>query len=134
MVEATGADPCDTMSRQEIRAHLAAIAENHIAAAPTYKNIKSDPAKEANVWQGVESGIALTVCFMKAEGLNVADFQNFVGPDVFPANMTILDPILTCRKMEDQPSGDGHYFTYQHIKTPIITSNRCVFNTVYDIE
>ena len=52
MVEAVNEDPCDSMSRDEIKDYLIAMAERHIAAAHTYKSIKTDPSKELNIWQG----------------------------------------------------------------------------------
>lgn len=135
MVEAAAVgDAYDSLSREDIRTQLKAVAEGHVAAAPSYKNIKTDPSRDLNCWLGVESGISLTVLTMKAEGLAISDFLPCVTPEAFPAFMKILDPILTCRKMDDQPSGEGHYIMYQHVKTPMVVSNRCVFNTVYDIE
>ena len=78
--------------------------------------------------------MALTVCTMKAEGLTMEDFCTFSDPDQFPANMHILDPILTCRRLEDDLGCDAAYAMYQHIKTPLMVSNRCCFlaNYVFD--
>ena len=81
MVEATGADPCDSMSREEIKNHLCAIADRHIAAMPTYTSIRTDPSKDLLISQGIEDGVVLTVCTMKAEGLTVDDFKTFTHPD-----------------------------------------------------
>ena len=51
MVDSSGSDPCDTMTREEIRAYLYEIAERHIAAAPSsYSVLKTDPVKELTVW------------------------------------------------------------------------------------
>jgi len=101
MVEAANTDPCDSMSREEIKDYLCAIAERHIVAAPTYKSIKTDASKDLNVWQGVEGGVALTVSMLNAEGLTMDDFIAFNNPDVFAANMHVLDPILNCRRLDD---------------------------------
>ena len=48
--------------------------------------------------------------------------------------MHLLDPILTCRKMDDDLGCEGCYAMYQHIKTPMIVSNRCCFLAIYTIE
>ena len=46
--------------------------------------------------------------------------------------MHILDPILTCRKMDDVDIGcENCYAVYQHIKTPMMVSNRCCFLAIY---
>ena len=45
--------------------------------------------------------------------------------------MSILDSILTCRKLDDD-MGPNCYAMYQHIKTPIMVSNRCCFLAVYN--
>lgn len=132
MVTAATTDQFDTMSREEIKAFLTEVAERHIAAASTYNQIKSDPSRELTIWQTAESGIALTVCTMKASGLEVADFIAFNNPEVFPQSCSTLDPILTCRKLDDY-TGEGYFIMYQHIKTPIMVSNRCVFSCVYDM-
>ena len=128
MVEA---DPWEMKSRDQIRDDLIALAERHVAARGTYKTLKIDESKDMTVWQGDESGVALTVCTMKGEGLEMADFLAFQDPASFPANMSVLDSILTCRKLDDD-MGENCYAMYQHIKTPIMVSNRCCFNAVYN--
>ena len=45
MVEAAAADPCDNMSPQEIKDHMSAIAEQHIAARESYRSIRTDASK-----------------------------------------------------------------------------------------
>ena len=77
MVEAAGSDPCDNMSREEIKNHLLAIADRHLEACESYNSLKVDASKELNIWQGTEQGVALTVCKMKAEGLTMEDFRAF---------------------------------------------------------
>ena len=71
---------------------------------------------------------------MKAEGLSVDDFKAFYHPDSFPANVHILDSIINCRKMEDAMGCDNCFCMYQHIKTPMMVSNRCCFLSIYNIE
>ena len=134
MVEATAADPCDNMSREEIKNHLLALAERHVEARSTYRSLRVDASKELNVWQSTEEGVVLTVCTMKAEGITMDDIRTFHNPDQFPANMHILDPIITCRRLEDDLGAEGCYAIYQHIKTPMIVSNRCCFMAVYNID
>ena len=133
MVEATVSDPCDAMSREEIKNHLIAMADRHIEASATYKELKVDAGSEMRISQGLEDGTVLTVCMMKAAGLTMEDFIGFVAPECYGANIKILDPILTCRKLDDD-LGEGCYAMYQHIKTPFIVSNRCAFVAVYNID
>ena len=130
MVQAVAPVDYESMSRDEIKENLIALAEKHIAARTTYKSIRSDAAKGIEIWQGNDNGVALTVCTMKAEGLTKEDFEEFQNPDKFPANAGILDPILSARKM-DENIGEGCYLMYQHIKTPMMVSNRCCFLAVY---
>jgi len=135
MVEAAGgADPYESMTREQIRDHLCEMAERHIEARNTYRSLRTDASKDLNIWQATQDNVALTVCTMKAEGLTIEDFRAFGQPDAFPDNMHILDPILTCRKMEDDMGCDRAYAMYQHIKTPLMVSNRCCFLCVYNIE
>merc|ERR1719246_239680 len=53
--------------------------------------------------------------------------------EIFYQNMSILDPILTCRKLNDNLGGNS-WAMYQHVKTPMIVSNRCNFLAVHMIE
>ncbi len=133
MVESNAADPCDNMTREQIRDHLQEMAERHIAARESYKSLKADAAKELYIWQGAENGVALTVCSVKAVGLTKEDFVAFQDPAVFPDNMHILDSIITCRRLDDD-MGEGMYAMYQHIKTPMVVSNRCCFMCMYSYE
>ena len=101
MVEAAGADPCDNMTREQIRDHLVQMADRHLAARESYKVLKADQAKQLFIWQGQESGVATTVCVVKAVGLTKEDFVAFQDPAVFPGNMHILDEIINARRMDD---------------------------------
>ena len=133
MVDATIGDPCDSMSRDEIKNYLCDIAERHIQASHGYNIVRTDESKDLKITSTTEAGIPLTICTMKGEGLSVDDFRGFCHPDTFPDNLHILDPILTCKKMEDIEL-DGCYAMYQHIKTPKLLSNRCTFTAVYNID
>ena len=135
MVEAAGADPCDSMSQEQIKEYLTEMAERHIAARESYTSKKSDAAKEYYIWMGQESGVDLSVTMIKAPGLTIDDFRAHFEPEVFPANMTAQEDALTCRKLDDN-IGEGMFAMYQHIKTPMVVSNRCVFQSVrqWDLE
>lgn len=133
MVQAS-VDPYDNMSREQIRDHLCAMAERHLEARQSYSSLRVDPSKDLNIWQGSQDNVALTVCTMKAEGLTMEDFNAFGHPDAFPDNMHHLDPILTCRKLEDDMGCADAYAMYQHIKTPFMVSNRCCFLCVYKLD
>ena len=61
------------------------------------------------------------------------EIRAFHHSDAFPANVHILDSILTCRKLNDL-IGDNVYLMYQHIKTAIMVSNRCCLLAVYSID
>ena len=111
MVEARPADLCDNMSRDQIKQHLLDMADRHIHQRESYKSIQTDAKTDLNIWLGAEDGVHLTVCTMKADGLTVDDFKNFQAPEAFPANATILDKILTCRKLEVDV-GEGCYCMY----------------------
>ena len=110
------------------------MADRHVAARESYKSLKTDPSKQLSIWQGTEQGVALTVCTMKADGLTLEDFKAFQDPAQFPTNMHILDDILNCRPLDDNLGCEGCYAMYQHIKTPIMVSNRCCLLAVYNIE
>ena len=45
MVQAAATDPCDNMSPQEIRDHMTAVAERHIAARESYRSTRTDASK-----------------------------------------------------------------------------------------
>ena len=77
MVEASNTDPYDSMSREEIKENLSALAERHLEARHTYRSLRVDASKELNIWQTSENGVALTVCTVKAAGLTVEDFKAF---------------------------------------------------------
>ena len=131
MVEAS-ADPCDSMTREQIKEHLLNIAERHIAESPSYRQLRSDPAIELDVRMSQEAGVHLTVVKMKGRGLKVEDVAAFWDPEVFATNMKVLDPILTCTRLPND-MGEHCYALYQHIKTPVIVSNRCNFLAIYHI-
>ena len=63
------------------------------------------------------------------------DFKAFHAPDVWPNNITLLDSNITAKKMEDQSSStEGNYLMFQHVKTPFIVADRCLFQSVYNID
>ena len=135
MVEAASAsDAYDSMSREQIRDALCAMAERHLDARHTYKSLKVDASKELNVWQSAQDDVALTVCTMKAEGLTIEDFRAFHAMDVFPTNVHTLDSIITARKLDDDMGCAGAWCMYQHIKTPMMVSNRCCFMCMYSMD
>ena len=136
MVQAAGADPTDNMTRDQIKDYVIAMAERHVAARETYSSLKTDANKNLNVWVGTESGNTLSVCTMDAPGLTLDDFRAFYAKDSLCANMTLLDKIITARKLEnvDEEVDASIHFMYQHIKTPMIASNRCCFMAVYNLE
>ena len=49
MVEAN-ADPYESMSREEIKENLSALAERHIEARHTYRSIRVDASNDLNIW------------------------------------------------------------------------------------
>ena len=132
MVEVAG-DPCVNMSHEEIKAHLCEIADRHIAARASYRNIRKDAATELDVVMTEEEGMNLSVITMKGIGLAIEDCRAFNNAEVFCQNVKLLDPILTCRKLDDNLGGNS-YAMYQHVKTPMIVSNRCNFLGVHQIE
>ena len=136
MVQAAGADPTDTMTRGQIKDHVIAMAERHVAACESYSSLKTDASKNLAVWIGDEQGAYLTVCTMDAPGLTVDDFKAFYHPDSLCDNMKILDKIITARKIENVGGElDANMYTiYQHVKTPMIASNRCCFMCVHNID
>ena len=99
----------------------------------TYKSLKCDAKTDQNIWQGDQDGVALTVCMMKADGLMLEDFSDFYNPETFPANMKNLDSNITSRKL-DVEMPEGCYAMYQHIKTPMVVSNRCSFCAVHSFD
>ena len=133
MVQAAGADPTENMNRDEIKAFLLETCDRHIAARETYTNTKTDAAREYTIHMTMQDGMHLSVITMKAEGLTMDDFRSYWAPDVFPANMTAQEKPLTCEKTNDD-LGEGYYCMYQHIKTPMVVSNRCLFQCVTTVE
>ena len=75
----------------------------------------------------------MTVSTMTCEGLTIDDFKAFYNPETFHANIKIVDPILTCKRLPTYDDEDVRIM-YQHIKTPFIVSNRCAFMAIYSIE
>ena len=75
------ADPWEMKSRDQIRDDLIALAERHVAARGTYKTLKIEEAKDMTIWQGEESGVALTVCTMMGKDLTMEDFIAFQDPE-----------------------------------------------------
>ena len=130
MVEATATSPYDSMTATQIKEHLTALAERHIADRLSYRQLRHDAAKDLDVRISEQDGVALTVITMRADGLSIEDFEAFSHDDVFYKNISILDPALTCRKLPDDV-GEGAYALYQHIKTPIVVSNRYSFQIVH---
>ena len=70
---------------------------------------------------------------IKGDGLTMEDVRAFHAREVFPANMKVLDSVITAEVIEDDV-GEGSYALYQHIKTPLVVSNRCNFLAIHQIE
>lgn len=117
MVEA---DPAQAIKEQCI-----ALGEKHLAAKDSYKVLKDEANK--SIWSGKEEGVTVTVGIFEAEGLTMEDFVEFCSPDAWPGNMTVLDKNITGKKL-DVDMGEGCTVMYQHIKTPMVVSNRCCFS------
>mmetsp|Transcript_26554 Transcript_26554/g.35517 ORF Transcript_26554/g.35517 Transcript_26554/m.35517 type:complete len:148 (+) Transcript_26554:98-541(+) len=109
------------------------MANRHIQNRASYGQVKSDPSKNLTITMGEQDGIALSVITMKGEGLTIDDFRAFSTHAEFAANMTVLESAATCRNLDNEV-GEGIYAMYQHIKTPMIVSNRCIFMSVQTIE
>ena len=133
MVQAAGADPCDNMNRDQIKQYLFELCDRHIAARETYDNKKSDPARDYTIHMTMQDEMHLSVITMRGDGLTMDDMRAYWAPDAFPANMTAQDKPLTCEKTNDD-LGEGYYCMYQHIKTPMVVSNRCLFQCVSTTE
>ena len=79
-----------------------------------------------------ESGTTLTVTRIKAPGLTIDMCRQFYEPDILHENMHLLDSKMTCHKLQDD-LGEGRFGMYQHVKTPIVASNRCTFMSVQQL-
>ena len=132
MVQAASTDPCDNMSMQEIKDHMSAIAEQHLAARESYRSIRTDTSKNLNVWQTNEQGVPLTICTMDGIGITIDEMKAFYASDALPANVTLVDKNVTAKLLENDLGVDRSFAMYQHIKTPIVVSNRCVFAAVFN--
>ena len=74
----------------------------------------------------------MTVCTMDGIGITIDDMKAWNSPDALPANIKIVDKNVTARKLENDLGVDGSFVMYQHIKTPIVISNRCVFSSIFN--
>ena len=134
MVEAAAADPCDNMSAQEIKDHMTAIAEQHIAARESYRSIRTDASKNLNIWQTNEQGVPLTICTMDGPGLTIDDMKAWNSSEALPANISIVEKNATARLLEHDLGVEDSFTMYQHIKTPMVISNRCIFMSVFNFD
>ena len=48
--------------------------------------------------------------------------------------MHVVDSNLTARKLENDVGVEGAYAMFQHIKTPLMVSNRCIYSTVFNYD
>ena len=69
---------------------------------------------------------------MDGIGITIDEMKAWYASDALPANITIIDKNVTARLLENDLGVDGSYTMYQHIKTPIVVSNRCVFASVFN--
>ena len=125
MVEAVPAQTSD-----QIKEICIGLAEKHLAAKDSYKVLKDEADK--SIWQGKEEGVPCTVGVFEAEGLTMEDFREFYNRDNWCANMKLLDKNITAEIL-DVDMGEGMAM-YQHIKTPMVVSNRCVFSANFCID
>ena len=69
---------------------------------------------------------------MSTSELVIDDVVAFFNPETFTTNMHILNDIVTAERIEDLEGAD--MVMYQHIKTPMIVSNRCSFALMWVID
>ena len=69
---------------------------------------------------------------MDGIGITIDEMKAWYASDALPANITIVDKNVTAKLLENDLGVDGSYTMYQHIKTPIVVSNRCVFASVFN--
>ena len=74
----------------------------------------------------------MTICTMDGIGITIDDMKAWYSADSLPANIKICDKNVTARLLEHDLGVDGSYTMYQHIKTPIVISNRCVFYSIFN--
>ena len=74
----------------------------------------------------------MTICTMDGIGITIDDMKAWYSADSLPANIKICDKNVTARLLENDLGVDGSYTMYQHIKTPIVISNRCVFSSIFN--
>lgn len=129
---------CEQWSRDEIRKYLFDLAERHIDNRASYEKIRDNQETQMECWgcwKPEDSDVPVTVFKMSAEGLSVADFQAFYGPDAFAKNAMSMDSTLRCEVL-DEKADDGVYIMYQHIETPgpnWMSANRSSFAAVYNL-
>ena len=105
------------------------LVTTHLEAADTYNSIAEDKTMNMKTTMGVHEGINVTVMKCHAKGLTVEDFKEFYAPGAMFANVTKVDKIITGRQLEDF---EGFPMLYQHVKTPMMVSNRCTIFSQYD--
>ena len=101
------------------------MVDRHIAGASSYKEVDRDDKMELVTTMGQEGDVALTVTFLKAKGLTMEEIKTFHAIDDQLSNThNHIDKIISGHRLEDY---QGVPLLYQHIKTPIMVSNRCAF-------
>ena len=128
MVEAVN---YSSMSRDQIKENLLAVVMKHLEAADSYKEIDEDAKYKMKITQGEEQGVAITICRMEGAGLSVEEFKEWHKLDSMMDNMSKLDDIITGKRLDDH---DGLPLIYQHVKTPMMVSNRVSLFSVYEWE
>ena len=135
MVEAADmSDPCAGMNRAQIKDYCIQKGESHLAAKEGYEVQTDNPAKSLKIWLTEENGVHMSVSENYAEGLSMEDFRAFYAPDAWPTNITLLDKEVTAQKLDEDTGLDDCYLMYQYVKTPMVVADRCLFQSVYNVD
>ena len=135
MVEAADmSDPCAGMNRAQIKDYCIQKGESHLAAKEGYEVQTDNPSKCLKIWMTEENGVAMSVSENYAEGLSMEDFRAFYAPDAWPTNITLLDKEVTAQKLDEDTGLDDCYLMYQYVKTPMVVADRCLFQSVYNVD
>ena len=108
-----------------------ATVNKHLEGASGYKEISKNEKMNMTTVFTEEDGIGCTIMKCTADGLTIDEMKDWYHPDNMMTNINKVESIITGKRMEDH---EGYPLIYQHVKTPIMVTNRVTVYTLYNWE
>jgi len=115
-----------TGRRAEIQKELLADVEKHLAAKDSYPVVKEDKKSGLKIHQTTQGESAMTVSFIEYEGVTVEAFKWYSQN-----GLTEIPKANDKVKIAELEEDEGCKVMHQHIKTPIMVTNRSMIQTAY---